>query len=137
MKFLRDSLITFFRHMLVKSRCRGRSGAGRKSKPPLNLSFAKEETNRTFAIPAPAALLLVSFLFASLFAAEPPVRSNAWQQTDCSVFQIKTEGRDVECGFITVPRRHAEPSGPAIRLAAVTIKADGDKRAPAPLYDGN
>src|SRR5262245_42236258 len=126
--------------MLEKSGCDRRSGAGGKSELPLNLALAKPakgETKRGFAIPAPAALLLVSFLFASLFAAEPPVRSNAWQQTDCSVFQIKTEGRDVECGFVTVPRRHAEPSGPAIRLAAVTIKADGDKRAPAPLYDGN
>jgi pimeloyl-ACP methyl ester carboxylesterase len=85
-------------------------------------------------IPAPAALLLVLFLFASLFAAEPPVRSNAWQQTDCSVFQIKTEGRDVECGFITVPRRHAEPGGPAIRLATVIIKSDAEKRAPEPLF---
>src|SRR5262245_65489236 len=123
--------------MLEKSGGHRRSGTGRKSKPPLNLHLANGEIKRGFGISAPAALLLVSFLFASVFAAEPPVRSNAWQQTDCSVFQIKTEGRDVECGFIAVPRRHAEPSGPAIRLAAVTIKADGDKRAPAPLYDGN
>src|SRR5262245_52544335 len=126
--------------MLEKSECDRRSGAGGKSKPSLNLplgKIARGETKRRFGKPASAASLLVSFLSASLFAAEPPARSNSWQQTDCSVFQIKTEGRDVECGFITVPRRHAEPSGPAIRLAAVTIKADGDKRAPAPLYDGN
>ena len=119
--------------MLEKSGCDRHSGAGGKSKPPLNLPLAKE-TKRGFAIPAPVALLLVSFLFALLFAAEPPVRSNAWQQTDCNVFQIKTEGRDVECGFITVPRRHAEPSGPAIRLATVIIKSDAEKRAPEPLF---
>jgi len=86
------------------------------------------------AIPAPAAWLLVLFLSASLFAAEPPVRRSAWQQTDCNVFQIKTEGRDVECGFVTVPRRHADPAGPAIRLATVIIKSDAEKRSPEPLF---
>ena len=80
-----------------------------------------------------AAWLLVSFLSAS-FAGEPPVRSNAWQQTDCSTFQIKTEGRDVECGFITVPRRHADAAGPALQLAVVIIKSDAEKRAPQPLF---
>jgi pimeloyl-ACP methyl ester carboxylesterase len=78
--------------------------------------------------------LLVTFLSASLLAGEPPIRSNAWQQTDCSVFQIKTEGRDVECGFVSVPRRHAEPNGPAIQLATVIIKSDVAKRAPEPLF---
>ena len=80
-----------------------------------------------------AAWLLVSFLSVS-FAGEPPVRSNAWQQTDCSTFQIKTEGRDVECGFVTVPRRHADATGPALRLAVVIIKSDAEKRAPQPLF---
>jgi len=69
-----------------------------------------------------------------LFAAEPPVRRSAWQQTDCNVFQIKTEGRDVECGFVTVPRRHTDLTGPAIRLATVIIKSDAEKRAPEPLF---
>src|SRR5215475_5014308 len=120
--------------MLEKSKCDRRSGAGGKSKPSLNLPLAKGETKRRFGMPAPAALPLVSFLFASLFAAEPPARSNAWQQTDCNVFQIKTEGRDVECGFVTVPRRHSDPNGPVIQLATVIIESDAEKRAPEPLF---
>src|SRR5262245_62208083 len=102
------------------------------SKPSPILPLAKPK--RGSSILAPAALLLVSFLSASLFAAEPPVRSNAWQQTDCNVFQIKTEGRDVECGFVSVPRRHSDPNGPIIQLATVVIKSDAEKRAPEPLF---
>jgi hypothetical protein len=92
------------------------------------------ETKRGSWIPAAVAWLLVTVLSASVFAGEPPVRSNAWQQTDCNVFQVKTEGRDVECGFVTVPRRHAEPTGPAIRLATVIVKSDAEKSAPEPLF---
>jgi pimeloyl-ACP methyl ester carboxylesterase len=110
------------------------SRAGGNPEPPLNLPLAKGETKSGSAILSPAAWLLVTFLSASLLAGEPPVRTNAWQQTDCNVFQIKTEGRDVECGFITVPRRHAEPNGPAIRLATVIVKSDAEKRAPEPLF---
>ena len=40
----------------------------------------------------------------------------------------------MECGFITVPRRHAEPTGPAIRLATVIVKSDAEKRAPELLF---
>ena len=40
----------------------------------------------------------------------------------------------MECGFVTVPRRHADPTGPAIRLATVIIKSDAEKRAPEPLF---
>jgi pimeloyl-ACP methyl ester carboxylesterase len=94
----------------------------------------RRETKRAFAIGAPVASLSVIFLSVSLFAAEPLVRRSAWQQSECSVFQIKTEGRDVECGFVTVPRRHADPSGPAIRLATVIIKSDAEKRSPEPLF---
>ena len=132
MKLLRDSLMYFLRNSTEKSESHRRSSAGGNSKPPLNLPLARPK--RGPSILAPAAWLLGSFLSASLFAAEPPVRRSAWQQTDCNVFQIKTEGRDVECGFVTVPRRHADPTGPAIRLATVIIKSDAEKRAPEPLF---
>jgi|GEM_PF-5842090 len=94
----------------------------------------KGETKRGSAILSPAAWLLVTFLSASLLRTGGSPASSAWQQTDCNVFQIKTEGRDVECGFVTVPRRHADPTGPAIRLATVIIKSDAEKRAPEPLF---
>ena len=61
-------------------------------------------------------------------------RTNAWQPTDCTTFQLKTEGRPVECGYVTVPRRHADPSGPAIRLATVVIKSEAANRQPDPLF---
>ena len=132
MKLLSHSIVYFLRNSIEKSVFHGHSCAGGNSKPPPFLPLA--ETKRRSSILAPAAWLLVSFLSASLFAAEPPVRRSAWQQTDCNVFQIKTEGRDVECGFVTVPRRHTDPTGPAIRLATVIIKSDAEKRAPEPLF---
>jgi pimeloyl-ACP methyl ester carboxylesterase len=81
-----------------------------------------------------ALVALATFLSTSLFASEAPVRSDAWQQTDCSVFQIQTEGPDVECGFVAVPRRHVDPTGPAIRLAVVIIKSATQNRSPEPLF---
>ena len=108
--------------------------AGAHPEPPLILPPAKGETKRQSWILAIAAWLLLPFLWVPLFASEPAVRSNAWQQTDCNVFQLKTEGYNVECGFVTVPRRHAESAGPAIRLATVIIKSDAEKRAPEPLF---
>jgi pimeloyl-ACP methyl ester carboxylesterase len=99
---------------------------------------SRADGNREFPyvcwISALAAWLFILFLSASLLAGEPPVRTNAWQQTDCNIFQIKTEGRDVECGFVTAPRRYAESTGPAIQLATVIIKSDAEKRAPEPLF---
>ena len=125
-----------FRNLIGKSgfqRCHSRAGGNPEPIP--NLPHAKAETKRRFWISDTLITwLFIQFLSVSLFADEPPVRSNAWQQTDCNVFQIKTEGRDVECGFVTVPRRHAEPTGPAIRLATVIIKSDAEKRAPEPLF---
>jgi hypothetical protein len=132
MKLLRDLQTYLFRHSLGKSEFPRHSRAGGNSKLSLNLPVAK--TKRGSSILARATWLLVSFLSASLLAAEPPARRSAWQQTDCNVFQIKTEGRDVECGFVTVPRRHTDPTGPAIRLATVVIKSDAEKRAPEPLF---
>lgn len=43
------------------------------------------------------------------------------------------EGEDVVCGYVTVPERHADPDGPAIRLAVAVIKSTGDHPAPDPL----
>lgn len=91
------------------------------------------ETKRGPWIQASALCLLVSYLSVA-FAGESPLRSNAWQQTDCNAFQLKTEGRDVECGFVTAPRRRAEPNGRVIQLATVIVKSDAQKRAPEPLF---
>ncbi len=44
-----------------------------------------------------------------------------------------TEGTDIQCGYVTVPEHHADPGGPAIRLAVAVIKSTGDHPAPDPL----
>src|SRR5262245_46177589 len=67
-------------------------------------------------------------------AGTPSLRTNAWQPIDCTTFQLKTEAHPVECGYVTVPRRHADPSGPAIRLAAVIIKSEAANFQPDPLF---
>jgi hypothetical protein len=33
------------------------------------------------------------------------------------------EGRDIECGYLTVPLSHADPEGPSIRLAVAIIRS--------------
>lgn len=67
-------------------------------------------------------------------ATDSSPRTSAWQPADCATFQLKTEERPVECGYVTVPRRHANPSGPAIRLATVIIKSEAADHRPDPLF---
>ena len=43
------------------------------------------------------------------------------------------EGRDVQCGYLTVPLRHTNPNGPTIKLAVAVIKSTSDSPAPDPL----
>jgi pimeloyl-ACP methyl ester carboxylesterase len=43
------------------------------------------------------------------------------------------EGRDVVCGYVTVPEEHARPDGSTIRLAVAVIKSTSDDPAPDPL----
>ena len=59
---------------------------------------------------------------------------STWSLADCRTFGLQvTEGR-VDCGYVTVPRRHEDPGGPAIRLAVVVIGAVGPERQPDPLF---
>ncbi|HUT20605.1 MAG TPA: hypothetical protein VM366_15725, partial [Anaerolineae bacterium] len=43
------------------------------------------------------------------------------------------EGRDIACGYVTVPEVHALPQGKAIRLAVAVIPGTSDRAAPDPL----
>src|SRR5579871_6545378 len=61
-------------------------------------------------------------------------RTNAWQATDCVRFKVRTDDDQVECGYVSVPRRHADPTGPAIRLATVIIKSQASEPSPEPLF---
>jgi pimeloyl-ACP methyl ester carboxylesterase len=78
---------------------------------------------------------LVALVPRPAHAAPLTQRSEAFQPASCA-FELPpgaVEGQDVECGFLTVPERHAEPGGPSIRLAVAIIKASGNTRAPDPL----
>src|SRR5215831_12364940 len=62
-------------------------------------------------------------------------KSPAWSSVACTVFKLEVEaGSGVECGYVTVPRRHAEPKGPTIQLATVVLPATASPRQPDPLF---
>jgi pimeloyl-ACP methyl ester carboxylesterase len=61
-------------------------------------------------------------------------RTSEWQPTDCITFKLRLESPTVKCGYVSVPRRHSSPAGPAIRLATVVIRSEAANRAPEPLF---
>ena len=42
-------------------------------------------------------------------------------------------GRDVECGWVTVPEDHAKPDGKTIKLAVARFKSDASNPEPDPI----
>src|SRR5262245_65472605 len=61
-------------------------------------------------------------------------RSADWSPVSCGEFKIETRPDSrVECGFVSVPLKHAEPNGAKIRLATVILPAPGANRQPDPL----
>ena len=62
-------------------------------------------------------------------------RTNAFRSAPC-MFELPAgavEGRDVECGYLTVPERYGQPDGPTIQLAVAIIKSRAANPAPDPL----
>lgn len=62
-------------------------------------------------------------------------RTDAFRSARC-MFELPdgaVEGRDVECGYLTVPERHGQPDGPTIELAVAIIKSQSANPAPDPL----
>jgi hypothetical protein len=43
------------------------------------------------------------------------------------------QGRDILCGYVTVPEEHARPDGETVRLAVAVLKSTGDDSVPDPL----
>ena len=67
----------------------------------------------------------------------PPPASSAFHTTSCP-FKLATgvvEGKDVVCGYLTVPADHSRPQGPTIQLAVAIIKASYSLTAPDPVID--
>ncbi len=54
-----------------------------------------------------------------------------YEKTDCW-FKAPV-GRDVECGWLTVPEDHAKPDGKTIKLAVARFKSDAANPAPDPI----
>lgn len=67
-------------------------------------------------------------------ASPPPARSAAWQAIDCADFDLVDLPEGVDCGYVTVPRRHDDPEGPTIELATVVLRAPEEGRAPEPVF---
>lgn len=67
-------------------------------------------------------------------AADPPARSGAWKVVTCATFGLTDVPANVECGFVTVPQRHANPAGPTLELATVIVRAAAEGRSPDPVF---
>ena len=80
------------------------------------------------------ALLSLQAAAQAAVPAAPRYDPATWQLADCRTFGLQVSEGRVDCGYVTVPRRHDQPDGPAIRLAVVVIGATGPGRQPDPLF---
>ncbi len=53
---------------------------------------------------------------------------------DLGLFTISPEEQGFECGYVTVPEKHAHPDGPTIRLPVAIREATGLDPKPDPLF---
>jgi pimeloyl-ACP methyl ester carboxylesterase len=110
--------------------------------------FATEQTLqaiRHFHDQRPAICLLA--LLVALVCAVPSrsaiarpasqTRSSAFRPAECGpLVELPlgmAPGRDVECGYASVPEQHSLPDGPTIELAVVILKSTGPSPRPDPL----
>src|SRR5690349_17434294 len=63
--------------------------------------------------------------------AQAQASSGKFEKTACKFEapQGFTEGKDIQCGFVTVPADHAKPDGPTIKIAVAVLKSTADKPA--------
>lgn len=81
--------------------------------------------------------LLLCFMSITLSAAPPahaqgPTFTKATCMVNISQYGA-VEGRDVDCGYLTVPELHAKPDGPTIQLAVMIIHSTGSNPVATPL----
>lgn len=69
-------------------------------------------------------------------APAPQVRSAAFEPAPCEFELLLTTPEDagIDCGFVQVPLRHAEPAGPQIRLKVAILNATGLAPVGDPLF---
>jgi len=54
--------------------------------------------------------------------AQAPAETPEWNETECKDFKLQLhKDSNVQCGYVTVPLRHADPDGAKIQLAVVTF----------------
>ncbi|MBN2550876.1 MAG: alpha/beta fold hydrolase [Anaerolineales bacterium] len=81
-----------------------------------------------------AGLIIASLFFTPAIAAE--TQDVPRFEPSACMFPLPqgvSEGVDVQCGYLTVPLEHANPSGPTIQLAVAIIKSKEASPKPDPL----
>ena len=82
-------------------------------------------------------LLMISLipLTAASAHTHSPQRTEAFETSECTFDSPLPRffSQGVECGFLTVPQRHADPNGPTLRLAVAIYKSTGANPEPDPL----
>lgn len=87
-------------------------------------------------------IISVIFLFSpSQIGGSPALqqRTNAFEPAACPFENpflsfITPESQGFECGYVTVPEQHANPTGPTIRLPVAILPASGINPQPDPLF---
>jgi pimeloyl-ACP methyl ester carboxylesterase len=81
------------------------------------------------------ALLCALLPAAPARAARPAPQRGGFSSASCPVKLPAgaQEGRDIECGYLTVPEQHSQPGGKTIQLAVAVIKSRSASPAPDPL----
>jgi pimeloyl-ACP methyl ester carboxylesterase len=80
---------------------------------------------------------MIGLLIALLQRPVSTTPSSAFQSASCP-FKLAAgvvEGKDVRCGYLTVPANHSRPQGPTIRLAVAIFKTSYSNPAPDPVID--
>jgi hypothetical protein len=73
----------------------------------------------------------------TVWGATPAVRisTDAFVPVDCYVFKLTVSEKAAQCGYVSVPLRHADKDSPRIKLAVTVLPAvDSDQRKPDPLF---
>lgn len=99
-----------------------------------NWLSTSQRRRRLFILPL---LLCVIFLMPGqtrdIFAQDRP----DFQRVDCSIFELPAallQARQVECGWVTVPELHQNPTGSSIRLGTAILRSSSTETSPIPLF---
>jgi pimeloyl-ACP methyl ester carboxylesterase len=100
----------------------------------------RERLPRGLFVSLVGVLVLATITGLQVSLLQRPVRttpSSAFQSAPCPFKPAAgvVEGKDVRCGYMTVPEDHSRPQGPTIRLAVAIFKSASPSPAPDPVVD--